>query len=210
MMMKMEEDTRYQKAIQRNINSIVYALWEWKTIEAFEQYVKGKRIEVLGSNFFEIMPKAFFGDMLRNTINVLNKHKDVASFWYILEKGEIKSLRTYSEQKNILLEDLAEKLEHVRNKVFFHHDKNGILDTERIWKKANIKGKDVGEAIQYLFSILKELYEKVIQKQYLYCPDDSIGKNFIKLLDIAAENGFIDVCPENFTNSERIPETPMR
>jgi|GEM_PF-2428561 len=149
---------------------------------------------------FDGMPDAFFGDMLRNTINVLDKQSDAASFWYILKRDEIKSLRTYSEQKNILLEDLAGKLKHVRDKVFFHHDKNGVLDTKKIWQEADIVGKDVGEAIQYLFSILKELYEKVMKKSYNFDPDNSIEENFIKLLDLAAKNGFIDVRPENFRN----------
>ncbi|MDO8675350.1 MAG: hypothetical protein Q7K71_04455 [Candidatus Omnitrophota bacterium] len=200
----MEEDTRYQKAIQRNIDSIFHALWEWKTIEAFEQYVEGKRIYVLGQNFFKIMPVAFFGDMLRNAINVLDKHSDVASFWYILEVGEIKSLEIYSEQKIDSLKDLAGKLKHIRDKVFFHHDKNGVLDTKKIWKEADIVGKDVGEAIQYLFSILKELYEKVMKKQYHSDPDNSIGEDFVKLLNFAAENGFIEVRSENFRGRLRV------
>ena len=192
----MKEDTRYQKAIQKNLNSIAHALWEWKELEVYDKYREEKRIYVRGASFLEITTKALFCDMLRNIINVLDKHSNVASFWYIQKVEKIDPLKAYSKQKTDSLGDLSEKLKHIRNKDFFHHDINGILDTKKVWQEANIVGRDVGEGIKYLFSILKELYEKVIKKQYNFYPDDSIGEDFVKLLDLAARNHLIEVYPK--------------
>ena len=190
---------RSQKAIEKNLTAIAHALWEWKALEAFDKYRKSKRIYYRGASFFEITTKALFSDMIRNTINVLeiDKRGDATSFWYILTIKEtaIKLLEAYSQEKITFLRNLAKKLMHIRDKDFFHHDKNGVLNTGNIWREADIVGKDVGEGIGYLFYMLSELYEKILSKKFEFYPDDYNGEDFIKLLELAEKNHIIEVSP---------------
>lgn len=196
----MRINTIYEKAIESNLNKVAHALFELKALIAFDNYIEKNSIFICGASFFEISKKALYNDMFRHAINVLeiDKARDSVTFWYILRTGEIKikTLKSYSLEKTDSLKVLAEKLKHIRDKVHFHIDKDGILDSDKIWLEADIKANVLREGLQYLFSILDELYRAVFNKPVLFHPDDYNGEDLAKLLNLSGSNGLINVVPK--------------
>lgn len=193
----MKKNTIYEEAIKTNIQKVARALFELKALMAFDNYLEQNTVYVCGVNFFDISKKALYENMFRHAMNVLDigKSGDAATFWYILKFDEIKikELNSYSAEKNELLKSLAKKLKHIRDKVFFHIDKNCILDSEKIWLEADIKANEFRDGLQYLFSLLEELYRTVINNPVLFHPDDYSGDDITKLLNLAKSGGLISV-----------------
>lgn len=196
----MIRNTIYEKAIEANLNKVAHALFELKALIAFDNYIDKNSIFIRGASFFEISKKALYNDMFRHAINVLEMDKsgDSVTFWYILRTDEtkIKTLKSYSLEKNNSLKALAKKLKHIRNKVHFHIDRDGIFDSHKIWSEADIKANVLREGLQYLFSVLDELYRAVFNKPVLFHPDDYNGEDLVKLLNLSGLNGLIDVVPK--------------
>lgn len=193
-----EENIRYQEAIRKNILAISYALWEWQILVSLDnyRYRKNKEITFYGASFFDISFIAIYSDMIRNSINVLEKKErnDVASFWYLLRNVIIiKTLKSYSEEETISLDNLTKKLMDIRDKVFHHYDKKAILNTDKIWRDANISAKELGKGLKYLFCLLSELYQEVFKQGFPLHPEEYREEEFFKLLDLAAENHLIEV-----------------
>ena len=197
----MKESIRYQEAIRRNIFAINYAFWEWKILVSLDNYraIKNKEVAFYGASFFDVSYVAIYSDMIRNSINVLEKKKrnDVVSFWYLLRsKAIIKTLKSYSEEKTISLESLTKKLMVIRDKVFYHYDKEAILDINNIWRSNSISAKESGEGLEYLFCVLRELYQKVFNQEYSLHPEEYREEEFFRLLDLAGENNLLEVHPK--------------
>ena len=188
---------RYREATKRNLYEIAHALLEFKALTVFDNYTDGKDIFIHGESYLTISEKALFNDMISHAIKVLeiDKSDDTSTFWYILnaDLSAFKKLNNYSEAKIDSLKELAEKLKHVRDKTHFHLDKNGILNPSKIWKEADIKGKELEEGLKYLFPLLCELYRIIFSKSFLYNPDDYDGKDLIKILDFANSSDLINI-----------------
>lgn len=192
----MEENIRYQEAIRKNILAISYALWEWQILVSLDNYRKNKEINFYGASFFDISFIAIYSDMIRNSINVLEKKErnDVASFWYLLRNGIIiRTLKSYSEEATISLDNLTKNLMDIRDKIFRHHDKKAILNTDKIWRNANIPAKELGKELKYLSCLLSELYQEVFKQEFPLHLGEYREEEFFKLLDLAAENHLIEV-----------------
>ena len=190
------DDTKYIKAIARNFNEIASAIQKRQVLVTVEEYVKENgRIFFNGASFFDLAVKALFNDVMSHLIKVLDANKDSATFWYIFqnEQNQILTLRSYSEEKISFLQDLSEKLKHVRDKTHFHIDKQDVIDPKRIWEKAGISGNDLGRGLEYLFDMLLELKnlirkENMTKDNYFYD-----GCDVSKLLDFAKKEGLIEV-----------------
>ena len=172
----MIKDTRYQKVIKRNLYELAHALLELKVLTIFEDYMSKYHIYIYGESFFNIVEKALFNDMIAHAIKALDidKSGDSTPFWYLLEKDEevVKKLESYSEEKIDFLRKIASKLKIIRDRTHFHIDKKGVLDPQKIWEKADIKGAELKEALETLFYILNDLHQAVFGKGFLYQPDD--------------------------------------
>ena len=192
----------YKATVKRNLYEIAHALMNLKVLTSWDEYTKKNRIFVQGESFFSISERALFNDMISHAIKVLeiDKRGDSSTFWYVLkqDKKTVEKLKSYSSKKiSSLRGGLAVKLKHIRDKTHFHIDKDSILDPNKIWLKADIKGNELKEALQYLFILLEELYEVVFKKPFLFHPDDYDGQDLIKLLDLANEHGLIKVSAKN-------------
>lgn len=194
----MEENTRYQSAVKRNTYEVAHALMELKVLRALEAYNEKNSIFVRGESFFNISFRALHNDMIAHAIKLLDKDEKSATFWYLLNKNrqEFENLSLYSQDKINSLEVLTAKLKIIRDKTHFHIDKHGVLDVQKVWEKADIKGKELGDALDYLFSILSELYKVVFNKSFLFIPEDYDETDLPKLLDLAHANKIIEVVPK--------------
>lgn len=196
----MEENTRFEKAITRNLYELAHALMELKTLAAFENYIAKNDIYVCGESFFNISNRALFNDMISHTIKVLDfdERGDSFTFWDILknDKARKETLKAYSKEKIDFLNRLVPKLKIIRDKTHFHIDRKSVLNPQKIWEEANIQGKEIEEALQYLFYILNELHHAVFGRNFLYQPEDYNGEDLIKLLDFAGSSDLVDVVPK--------------
>jgi len=190
------DDAKYIKAIARNFNEIANAIQKRQVLVTVEEYAKKNgRIFFYGASFFDLAVKALFNDVMAHLIKVLDANKDSATFWYVFQNGQnqIVALRSYSKEKISFLQDLSEKVKHVRDKTHFHIDKEGVINPEVIWEEAGISGNDLGRGLEYLFDVLLELKnlirkENMTKDNYFYD-----GCDVAKLLDLAKKEGLIDV-----------------
>lgn len=195
----MQENLRYEKAITRNLYELAHALLELKVLNTFNNFTETNEIYVQGESVFSISNRALFNDMLGHAIKILevDLKGESASFWYIFNYDtlKIKKLTLYLEEKIETLSILAKKLKHIRDKTHFHIDKVGLLDTHKIWRDAGIKGKELSEALQYLFNLLNELHLSLFKKSFLFQPEDYNAEDVIKLLRLAGEKEIIEIYP---------------
>lgn len=131
-------DIIYNRAIEKNLGEIIYALWELNILKELDSYTTKNHVQYLGMSFFEIAKSALYYDMMSSAAKALELSKyDNPTFWYILkrDKGTIKTLKSYSEKKIKALKILAIKLKDIRDQDLFHLDKRGILYSREIWDK---------------------------------------------------------------------------
>lgn len=197
-MTNMKGSNRYHKAIIRNLYEVANASMELKVLIAFEDYSNNKHIFTKGESFFTISFRALFNDMIAHVIKVLDTNRESANFWYILrvDGPRVKKLKSYSKERINSLKILAEKLKIVRDKTHFHIDKKGVLNPNDVWEMADIKGKELSEGLFYLFSILNEIHQIVLNKSFLFNPEDYDGTDLAKLIDFADANRLIMVTPK--------------
>lgn len=178
-------------AIKRNLFEVAHALLERKALIPIERY--NKKHGIYGENFFSISYRALFNDMVAHSIKVLDEDRESATFWYIfrVDMAKIKKLKSYSEQKTQFLKGLTSKFKIIRDKTHFHIDKKGVLDPKLIWRKAGIKGKDLGKALKYLWDLLNELHQIVFNKDFPHQIDFYDAKDVLKILALSRKNDLV-------------------
>lgn len=151
----MNISNRYVRALTRNLYECRSALSERNAINAL---VKVK--PTTSWSFFSYAYLAFYNDMVAHSIKVLDKHKDAASFWYLYrcKKNEVLDFLDEIDLPLTEVDDLSEKLNHIRNKTHFHIDKKGVFNPEEIWKQADIKGNFFNKVMDGLWETLNHLY----------------------------------------------------
>lgn len=189
--MKNSSNERYFKAIRRNLFEVAHALLERKVLIPIENY--NKKHGVYGENFFSISYRALFNDMIAHSIKVLDENRKSATFWYIfkVDMAKIKKLSSYTEEKTELLRELTSKFKIIRDKTHFHIDKKGVLGPALIWKNAGVKGKDLGEALKYLWNLLNELHQVVFNENFPHQIDFYDAKDVLKILGLSRKDGLI-------------------
>jgi hypothetical protein len=188
---KMAFNDFYRKAIKRNLYEVAHALMEVKILNAMGEY--NEKEGIYGENFFSISYRAAFNDMIAHTIKVLEDSRDSSTFWSIFQNDQkkIMDLSSCSGESIDLLRTLATKVKLVRDKSHFHIDRKGVMDPEKIWHMADIKGVELEKGLKILFNILNELYEGVHGKGFLFQPEDYSGEDVIKILKFAKSENLI-------------------
>jgi hypothetical protein len=185
---------RFFQALFINLNELRTAILERRALIGLES-ARSKH----GLDFFRLAYNALFNDMIRRAIKVLDKNQESATFWYI-NRCDSKTVRSIIKAKSYdlnFLEVVANKLKLIRDKKHFHIDKNGVLDPKSVWKKADLKGKDFGRALEELFDILKCLYNIRFSKEFPL-PEYS-GSDATQLIIVAQREGIITTYGNNKT-----------
>jgi hypothetical protein len=154
---------RFYPALFRNLNELRTAILDRRALVGLES-ARSKH----GLDFFRLAYNAIFNDMIAHAIKVLDKDSESATFWYIYRcdpKTVLSIIKDKSHDLNFL-EVVADKLKCIRDKTHFHIDKSGVLDPRSIWSKANLKGNDLGKALEDLFYILKHVYKSHLGKDF--------------------------------------------
>lgn len=158
--MSQPDPIRLLSAIQRNFDEISDALLK---ITAHDQLCRTE-ISYCGPSFLLIAMDALVNDAFAHAIRVLDKHKDAASFWYIL-KCEEKAVRKAAKSAGVdiqQLEELSEKLRMVRTKTHFHIDREAVVDPEAAWKEANLAGSTLTTQLKGLADTLARTKQALI------------------------------------------------
>jgi len=160
-------ETRYQRALKRNIDETGRAILERKAMIGLEVADTYHSMDFIGLSY-----DALFNDMIAHAIKVLENRKGDASFWYIYncQKDRVDN---FVQQKSIdfaKLQSLTEKLKHIRDKTHFHIDRDAVKAPEKVWDDAGVKGSELARGIDDLWVILNYLY-KIEFKMNFPCPD---------------------------------------
>lgn len=176
----------YGKGLNRNLSELSAAWLEKMVLPGLESAG-----EWHGMDFFRISYYALFNSMIGHLMKVLDRHKDCASFWYIyeLKKTEIDSMFSpqYGGIKHI--EDLADRLKHVRDKTHFHIDKKAVFDPKQIWKDANLTDGEVIMVMQHLLKVLNKLHTDHFDEDFPM-PDYN-GDDAYKIVKLAEKEGLL-------------------
>ena len=150
-------ESRFHKALWRNLNELRFAI---SMRNCFNELTRGA--PTTNWTFFSYCSIALFNDMFSHEMKVLDMHKDATSFWYIRGR-EPKLVDGLMEKYGVKPEDiktLADKLKHVRDKTHFHIDRDGVLDSRKVWGDADIKGDFVNKVVDKLWQVLNEVYKE--------------------------------------------------
>ena len=92
---------QYKKAITRNLYELAHARLEWQALNSFDCYLEHREIYYSGENFFRISVRALRYCMVGHAIKVLDRNKNSATFWAILDSApdRIKKLSSYGEER---------------------------------------------------------------------------------------------------------------
>jgi hypothetical protein len=120
-MKKPDYDDRFRDTLERLLPETYNLLSVQAALEALMDHHTGV---ILAQSFSALM-----GDRLARLIRIFESSDDTASFWY-LHRCEPANV---AKDVNIpRLEDLSGKLRLVRNKTFFHIDKDRVSDSQAV------------------------------------------------------------------------------
>ena len=177
---------RFYHALFRNINEIRTAILERQALVGIAAAKSKHKLD-----FFTLSYDALYNDMISHAIKVLDKNPCSATFWY-LNNCDPKTIDSFLKDKDYDLksiENMADKLMHVRNKTLFHIDKKGVLNPKAIWSEADINGDDFGKSLKHVFDILQNLRKAHLGKELAMPGYD--GSDATKIIAMAMREGII-------------------
>jgi hypothetical protein len=112
-----------------------------------------------GSIILEQSFNALMGDRLARLIRILENTNDTASFWY-LYRCEPTNVAKDMDIARLVGLSSEDKLKLIRDKTFFHIDKNHVADSHKVYREANIFASEIVWAMQAIWRTLNRLYEE--------------------------------------------------
>ena len=171
---------KYKRALNRNLNEMRKAWFEWRTLIAIESV----HHPFPDASFFDVVHSALFNDALGHLMKVLDHHPNSASFWFIYKqkKDEIDAQRG-NDKRIKRLESLAkpDRLKHIRDKTHFHIDEKAVINPEQVWSDANITSKEVNDALLDLIRILQTLQVKEFGDKFPMDYDENQATHLAKI-----------------------------
>lgn len=147
-------DSKYQRALSRNLNEVRDAWFELRTLFAIDF----AHHPFPNASFFHVVRRALFSSSIGHLLKLLDRHKDATSFWYIykFKKAEIEA-QPANKERIKKLEDLAKPLRYIRDKTHFHIDGRFVGEPQKVWDKANVTYKEIHDALLDMLRILQPL-----------------------------------------------------
>lgn len=145
--------SRYERSIDRNLAELQRAILNRTTLLGLED------AGGLSGLFLQLTYYALFNDYISHCIKVFDRGRQATSFWFIYrtnEKPIVASARRNGVDL-VALEKVSAKLKHIRDKTHFHIDSEAVIDPTVIWLEAGLSGKELSEAVDAAWNILKEL-----------------------------------------------------
>ena len=144
------DTSRYEAAIERNLAEMQRALLDLELMRGIEAAGPIRGNEAIGVYY------ALFNDYIAHCIKVLEDRSGAAAFWYLYRTrqnvfdGAAKDLGISLSP----IQEMSEKLKHVRDKTHFHIDRDGVLDPKVVWSDADINGKQLADVALWVWALL--------------------------------------------------------
>jgi hypothetical protein len=148
-MMKPDYDERFRDTLERLLPETYNLMSAQAALEVLMDHQSGV---ILAQSFSALM-----GDRLARLIRIFENSDDTATFWYLHRCEPVNVAKDVDIPR---LEEFSEKLRLVRNKTFFHIDKNHVSDSRAIYTQANIIANEVIWAMEIIWRTLNRLYEE--------------------------------------------------
>src|SRR5262245_21537267 len=145
--------SRYEQAIERNLAELQRAILNRITLVGLEAAAP------LTRDFLKLTYYAFFNDYVAHSIKVFDRNKQSTSFWYI-HRTNAKPVSAAARKHAVslsALSDVSDKLKKIRDRTHFHIDSQGVLDPQAIWRDADLRGKELAQAVDGAWLILLDL-----------------------------------------------------
>jgi hypothetical protein len=144
---------RYDSALKRNLAELQKALLIRATLLGIEKHRYTTKV------FTRVIRDALHNDHMSHAIKVFEQSSKAASFWY-LYRTDPGPIDKYARQVGYDIDKLqivADKLKAIRNGSHFHIDRTGVLDPEVVWSGAALTGKELGDAIDFVWGALSAI-----------------------------------------------------
>ena len=179
----MNTETRYCKALIRNLNEAGRAILERRAMVGLE-----KANTYHDMDFIRLAYDALFNDMIGHAIKLFEDTSRVASFWYI-KRCKGKEISDFVNKNNIDLgkiDTIRDSLKHIRNKTHFHIDRDAVKNAKHIWKQAKITGRQLADAIDCAWMVLDYLY--TLETGQKFSMPEYDGSDATRIAKYAEEN----------------------
>src|SRR5438132_745249 len=134
----MDEPDQLKRTLERCLAELGTAILLRRAMVAMES-AHSMRASI---DFFRLAYNAMFNDMIGHAIKVLDRNKDSATYWSVLN-AERSMVETFAQSNGYdlgLYADMSDRLKIVRDKTHFHIDKKGVISPSDVWKAADING----------------------------------------------------------------------
>ena len=175
-------ETRYQRALKRNLHEVGRAILEQRAMVGLENADTYHTVD-----FIRISYDALFNDMMAHAIKVFENRKGDASFWYIKRCKE-KEINDFIQKNNInssRFQNLTDSLKQIRDKTHFHIDRDAVKNPKQVWLDAGVKGSELAKGLDDLWQILNYLYKLELGGEFAYPEYD--GKDATEIAKYAEE-----------------------
>lgn len=148
-------NTRLRRAIEKNLADLSNCVLKRRAYNAFMALKTSHSLD-----FFRITSHALHNDLYADAHRVFDKHKEAASICYIkrvppkaFSKAVIGAGVSLSE-----LEEIAEKLVQIRDRIQFHTDKRHVVEPSNAWQAASLTGDEFIKLTESSHEILRLMY----------------------------------------------------
>jgi hypothetical protein len=147
---------RYEQALKRNLAELQKALLIRTTIVGIEAHGSNRKV------FTRVIYDALHNDYISHAIKTLDRNAKSSSFWY-LYRTDPRLIEKYAKQTGYAisnLEAVADKLKIIRDGTHFHIDSVGVMDPRAVWHGANLTGKELAAALDFVWGALQFVREQ--------------------------------------------------
>lgn len=145
----------YDEALKRNLSELQKILLIRTTLLGIEAHKHTTKV------FIRVINDALHNDYMSHAIKVFEQSSKCASFWY-LYKTNAAPINSHAKKVGYdinHLQKITDKLKVIRNGTHFHIDRAGVLDSKVIWSDASITGKELADAIDFVWGALCSIQE---------------------------------------------------
>ena len=145
-------DERFRDVLERLLPETYNLMSVQAALEALNDHPTGSII--LAQSF-----SALIGDRLARLIRILEDSEETASFWYL---HRCEPTNVAQDVDIARLKDLSSrsKLKLIRDKTFFHIDKDRVADSQAVYAQADIFANELIWAMEAVWRTLNRLYEE--------------------------------------------------
>jgi hypothetical protein len=161
-MMKFNYEDNFRAALKRLLAETHNLISVQASLEALYEPLMHHQT---GSILLEQSFNALMGDRLARLIRMLEDSEETASFWY-LHRCEPTNVAKDIDIARLEKLSSKDKLKLIRDKTFFHIDKDHVADSQAVYRRADIFASEIVWAMEAIWLTLNRLYAERFGQSY--------------------------------------------